>query len=497
MSEKFSRRRLLAKLATVGASLALAGCMATNRATGRSSFTGTYSVEDDIALGRREHPKLVEAFGGEYGDPRLQRYVSRVGQSLALNTEYQEYPYTFTLLNSPIVNAFALPGGFVYVSRGLLALASNEAELAGVLSHELGHVNARHSAERMSASTLAQIGVIAGAIGAAVVGLPSQIVRAGQQIAALSIQSYSRKQEFEADTLGVRYMSKAGYDPEAMVTFLSTLREQSIVEAKTLGLPAGTVDQFNMMSTHPRTVDRVREATDAAAVQRPDDPLIGREQYLAQIDGMAFGDDPKQGIVIGQRFVHPGMRFEFTVPVGFRTRNMPERVVAEDSAGAGIVFDIGAVRGDLDMAGYASREWVPQLELREVSRMTVNGLEAGSGWAQLKSGGRQVVARFVAIRRDSNSAFRLVFVAPAERARAVQDDFQRTTESFRLLSPAEAAAVKPLRLRIAAADPGDRVSGLSGSLPYGAYNDEWFRVMNDMEAGAEPIAGQTLKVVRA
>lgn len=497
MANLQSRRRFLKGIAAAGSVAALPGCVTTNKATGRTSFTGTYSVDDDVALGRREHPKLVEAFGGEYDHRGLERYVSGVGESLAAGTEYQQFTYRFTLLNSPVVNAFALPGGYVYLTRGLLVLASNEAEMAGVLSHELGHINARHTAERMSATALAQIGLIAGAIGAAAVGLPGGVMQVGEQIAMLSIQSYSRRQEFEADMLGVRYMSRAGYDPDAMVTFLSTLREQSIVEAQTLGLPAGTVDQFNMMSTHPRTVDRVEEATAAAAVQRPADPRVARDLYLENIDGMMFGDDPSQGIIVGRRFVHPEMRFELTIPAGFRLNNTPERITAQDTRGAGLIFDIGPVPGGANMSTYVARDWGGELGLRDVSTFSVNGLEASSGWTHLRNGNRVAWVRLVAIRRDGASAFRITYLAPEDRADSLRDAFRATTESFRQLSAAEAAAIRPLRVHVVKAAAEERVSRLSENLPYGRYNDQWFRVINDMTQGQEPTRGQTLKVIRA
>ncbi len=494
----FTRRHLLAATGGAASLAALPGCVTTNAATGRTSYTGLYDPEDDVALGAREHPRMLESFGGEYPSDRLQSYVQRVGNQLATHTEYQ-FPYRFTLLNSPIVNAFALPGGYVYVSRGLLALGSNEAELAGVLAHELGHVNARHAAERLSAAQAAQIGVIAGAIGASVLGLDGgNVARVGQGIAAMSIQSYSRKQEFEADMLGVRYMSKAGYDPEAMVTFLATLREQSIVEARSLGLPAGSVDQYNMMSTHPRTVDRVREATAAAAAQRPAAPRTARAEYLGEIDGMTFGDDPAQGVVIGRRFVHPGLGFEFLMPAGFRVQNAPDRVVARNDSGAAVIFDIAQIRGRGDMRGYVAREWGASARLRDLEPLTVNGLEAGTAWTSAKGpAGNAVDVRLVAMRRDARTAYRLTLVSPRDQTARLRDAYQETTFSFRALSSAEAAAVRPLVLRVVRARSGDRVERLATPLPFGRYNADWFRVMNDLPSGAQPTPGEPLKIVVA
>ncbi|MDH3701514.1 MAG: M48 family metalloprotease [Alphaproteobacteria bacterium] len=494
----FDRRRFVAAMAASTALAGLPACSTINPATGRSSFTGFYSVEDDIKLGRKEHPNLVKEFGGAYDNARLQRYVDQVGKTLAHGAEYKQFPYTFTLLNTPIVNAFALPGGYVYISRGLLALAGNEAEMAGVLAHELGHVNARHTAERLSRGQLAQLGVLAGVLGAAALGLPKEMAQIGQSIAMVSIQSFSRKQEFEADTLGVRYMSRAGYEPEALVTFLRTLREQSIIEAKMRGLPPGKVDEFNMMSTHPRTVDRVKAAMQAAATARPKAPRVGRKTYLGRIDGMLFGDDPKQGIVKGRLFQHPAMRFQFRVPKGFRINNGQDAITAQEKTGAAIRFDIAPVKGSGDLAAYLQNEWTPKTRLRDVERIKINGMDAATGWVRGKDGqGRVIELRGVAIRRNAKSVYRFLFVNPAKESARLAPAFRKTTHSFRRLSRAEAAKIKPLRLLLVPARRGDTVRRLARTLPYGKYNESWFRVLNDMKAGEEVRPNRRLKVVAA
>ena len=204
-------------------------------------------------------------------------------------------------------------------------------------------------------------------------------MQAGQSIAMVSIQSYSRSQELEADTLGIRYMSRAGYDPEGMVTFLSTLREQSQVEAQMQGLPPGKVDEFNIMATHPRTIKRVEEAMKAAATARPPSPRVGRNDYLNSIDGMLFGDDPSQGIVRGRLFQHPVLRFEFRVPEGFRIVNGQAQVVSRDNSGATILFDTARIQRSRDVATYLQNEWTPKTPLRDVEVINVNGAEAATG----------------------------------------------------------------------------------------------------------------------
>ena len=493
---RHDRRCFLSGMAAAGLCAGLTGCGTVNPATGRTSFTGTYSVEDEIKLGRDEHAKIVKEFGGEYENRRLQGYVEGIGKTLSQFTEFQQFTYKFTILNTPIVNAFALPGGFVYVSRGLLSLASDEAELAGVVAHEIGHVTARHTAERLAAAQASQIGLIAGAIGAAVLGLPQGVMQVGQSIAAMSIQSYSRSQELEADTLGIRYMSRAGYDPDGMVTFLGTLREQSILEAEMQGLPAGTVDEYNIMATHPRTIERVEQAMTAAAAARPAAPRIARDAYLNNIDGMLFGDDPRQGIVRGRLFQHPVLRFQFFVPEGFRMVNGEQQIMARDNKGSAILFDTAPIKASRDMASYLQNEWTPKTQLRDLERITVNGQEAATGWLRVQDRQRGVVdLRGVAIRRDARSVYRFLFLSPAGETQRLQRPFRETTYSFRALTEAEAARINPLRLLVVPVRPGDTIAGMAKTLPFERHNEAWFRLLNDLKTGQALAANQRVKVI--
>jgi len=491
-----NRRHFLAGIGAAAACTGLHGCGTVNPATGRTSFTGLSSIEDDVKLGREENEKIIKEFGGVYENRRLQGYVDGIGLTLARHAEFQQFSYHFTILNTPIVNAFALPGGYVYVSRGLLALASNEAELAGVMAHEIGHVNARHTAERMAAAQVSQLGLIAGAIGAAVLGLPGEVMQLGQTVAIASIQSYSRSQELEADTLGIRYMSRAGYDPQGMVTFLSTLREQSMVEAQMQGLPPGKVDEFNIMATHPRTKERVEQAMKVAATAHPQSPRIARDAYLDNIDGMLFGDDPAQGVVRGRLFQHPGLRFQFRVPEGFRIVNGETRIAARNDSGAMILFDTARIKGNRNMAAYLQDEWTPETPLRDVQTIVINGAEAATGWVRGQDRQKGVIdLRGVAIRRDATSVYRFLFVNPANQTQQLSRPFRETTYSFRTLSREEAAKIQALRLLVIPARPGDTVHALAKNLPYDHYNDAWFRLLNDMKPGEGLHPGQRLKVV--
>ena len=490
-----SRRRFLYGIGCSAGAAGLCGCVQTNVATGRSSYTGGATPQDDITVGRDQHPKMLEAFGGEYGNRRVAAYVTGLGQRLATHAEYQ-YPWHFTVLDSPIVNAFALPGGYVYLSRGLLAIASNEAEVAGVLAHELGHVTARHSAERQGASQLASIGILLGALGAQALGLPGQeIAQIGQTVAGLAISSYSREQESEADQLGMRYMTRAGYDPDGMVTFLATLREQSRLEAEMDGRSPDSVDRFNMTATHPRTIDRVREAQRLAAAQRPANAVLGRDAFLDTIDGLLFGDSPEQGIVRGTRFVHPKLRFEFEAPDGFQLRNAPDMLSASHPDGAAMKFDLAPVQRAGNLVEYVQAEWAQGARLRDLEPLDVNGIPAATGWTTVDGRSGPVDVRLVAFRRDARSVYRMMFITPTRLTQRFARGFRETTWSFRYLSAAEAEEVRPLRLLVVTARPGDSAEQLARTLPFGRFNEPFFRMLNDMQPGERVSAARRIKVI--
>ncbi|MQX36803.1 M48 family metalloprotease [Roseospira navarrensis] len=491
-SPTVSRRRALqggaaaVALAGVGAG-GLAGCTA-NPATGRQTFMGFQSIDDDVALGGREFPKLVQAFGGAYEDRRVQGYVQDVTRRLVPHTEFPNLPYTVTVLNTPIVNAFALPGGYVGVTRGLMALASNEAELASVIGHEMGHVNARHSAERQGQGLLASLGVLV--LGVATGS--SEIAQLAGSVAQLYVQSYSRDQEFEADMLGGRYMTRAGYDPEGMVGLLATLREQSQVEAAMKGLPAGAVDEYNMMSTHPRTIDRTRAALQQAAATTPPNPVVGRDPYLQAIDGLVFGDSPDQGIIDGNTFIHPGLRLRFQVPPGYVLRNGQTAVRAQGRDGGVIQFDMAPLKGDVARTLEAM---LADANAQGFERLSVNGMPGATAGVMLNTNQGSAQGQVVMVDVGRGRAARFLFAASPNRFGALSRGFRETTYSLMTLSAAEARSIRPRRLDIRRAGRGDTVARLSRGLPYGRYNADWFRLLNDMPPGGEVQAGQVVKVV--
>jgi predicted Zn-dependent protease len=485
-----SRRGFLSGLAASSALSSLTGC-AYNPARGESQLS-FMSVDEEVRVGREEQPKLIRSFGGELKDAKLQAYVTEIGMSLAKTTESPNLPYNFKIASSDIVNAFALPGGYITMTRGLISLANNEAELAGVIAHELGHVNARHSNERYSKSVLANVGLMA--LG---------IATGSQAVAELAsvgvgvyLQSYSREQEFEADSLGVRYMTRAGYDPNAMVSFLSNLRRHSMVEAKMAGKPESAVDENHMMATHPRTIDRVQKAMEQAKTTMPANPKIGREVYLKNIDGMIFGDDPEQGIVRGQNFSHPGMRIAFQAPEGFRIHNQPEAVIAVSKQGGMIKFDMRQMKSSSSLRAYIANEWARGAGIRNEENLSVNGMDAAMATVKLsRKSGETVDGRLVAIRSNDGGVYRFLFTSPTNQTRAMESDFIRTLHSFHIMSREEAAKVKPMRLLIVPVKASDNAKALGAHLPYKEFNAEWLMVLNGLEPGAPLPVGKTMKVV--
>ena len=314
-------RPLISALALVAPLLFAAAC-STNPATGEQSFTAFMSETDELRVGAEEHPKILKEMGGTYKNPTIQTYIDWVGEKLAKASDRPDLKFTFTVLNDSNINAFALPGGYVYITRGLIALAENEAEMAGVLAHEIGHITARHTAQRYSAAMATNLGLIGASILGSVFGVPGDLNRLAGQVGQLYLQSYSREQELEADMLAVRYMSKAGYDSRTLETFFRKMAQHTSITQRVRGRP-NEDPADNIMSTHPRTSDRIAQAITLARVPPNADPRIGREDYLARIDGMLWGDSPEEGVVHGRVFEHPELRIRFEVPPGFYLINSP------------------------------------------------------------------------------------------------------------------------------------------------------------------------------
>lgn len=468
----------------------VSGCTV-NPATGQSAFTGFMSESQESQIGQENNPKILEEFGGAYENAALQAYIQRIGKAVASHSERPDIDFHFTLLNSDIVNAFAMPGGYVYITRGLLALANNEAEVAGVLGHESGHVVARHMAQRYSQAVLAQIA--AAGLGIAT-GDPT-IGQLASQGAAVYLQSFSRDEEYEADLLGVRYITKAGYDPRAMATFLQKLLLHSRLAAQMAGHP-GQADQFDIMATHPRTADRVERAMAEAASGTPvGNSVLNADTYLANIDGLLYGDDPKDGVVRGRRFLHPVLRFAFQVPSGYQLLNGTDQVTAQapDNSSA-IAFDLGPKGNSGELVSYLTQDWAAKFTLSDVQPLAINGLPAATGRALIDTDSGRLYVRMTVIRLD-DVIYRFLCIASPGKAGQLDAGFQDTAASFRRLSASEAAAIKPMHIKIITVGKSDTVASLARRMAFADYREERFRALNGLEPGDKVSVGQRVKIV--
>ncbi|MFM9841711.1 MAG: M48 family metalloprotease [Dongiaceae bacterium] len=469
--------------------VAESGC-STNPATGESSFTGLMSESEEQSIGRENHPKILQEFGGAYPDRQVQDYISSLGNLQARASDRPNQRFTFTVLDTPIVNAFAVPGGYIYVTRGLLALANNEAEVAGVLAHEIGHIAARHSAERYSKGVLLSIpavllGVVTGS---------QEVANLAGSAGAVYLQSYSRDQEYQADLLGVRYLSRTSYDPYGMATFLAQLEADDKLDSKLAGNPE-LADQNNIMASHPRTADRIQRAIQEAGGSQVSNPIVERELYLRKIDGLLYGDQPEEGFIRGRRFAHPTLRFEFEVPAGFHMRNTSSAVVAVRADGGQIVFDREAERFNGGMLNYMVDQWAPRLDLRDAEWIDVNGLEGATGTARVntRSGTRDI--RLVAIRARNNAIYRFLFISKPELTSQLAAGFRQTTYSFRELSAGEAAQLRPQHIEVIQVRSGDTVDSLANRMAFDDYRVERFLVLNGLKRGDRLRAGQLVKII--
>ena len=478
------------------ASLIFSAACSTNPATGKQSFTAFMSREDEIRIGAEEHPKLIKEFGGAYTDAKLRAYIRRIGLKLTRHAETGGMKYTFTILNSDKVNALALPGGYVYITRGLLALADNEAEMAGVLAHEIGHITARHTAERYSTTQATNLGLmVLGVLGSAA-GVPSGV---GQMIgfgAQAAMQSYSREQELESDMLSVRYLSRAGYSPQAMTSFFHKLKAHEELERAMEGKKGDAPS--NIMATHPRTAERIGQAIKLAKAARVANPVFGRREFLAEIDGMVFGDDPEQGVRRGRVFTHPGLGIRFQAPAKFVLFNSPRQVVARGPGKSLMVFDLAnqkSARRARSLRTYVTDVWARGLSLSGLETIDINAMEAATAAARIntRNGARDV--RLVAIRGGAGQIFRLAFITPPSMTAGLEVDFQRATYSFRRISEAEARAIQPLRIKVVRVRAGDTPQSLADRFPFEAFRLGWFETLNGLRPGQRLQPGARVKVV--
>ncbi|MEL1250066.1 M48 family metalloprotease [Aurantiacibacter gilvus] len=486
MPHTFAHRFSTIALAGV-ASMALGACATI---PGANVAPGSPITAEEAQVGAQYHDQFVAEFGGEMTGPYAQ-YVEQVGQNIAVQSGLADSRSAFeiTLLNSSVNNAFAVPGGYVYTTRQLVNLMNNEAELAAVLGHEVGHVAARHSARRQQTAQRNQLlGLLGAVIGGGLLG-SSELAQLSMQGSQALTLSYSRSQELEADQLGVDYLNSAGYDPRAMATLLTSLATQNQLDAQLQGRDNATIPEW--ASTHPDPASRVQNAMQLAGNATG---VLNRETFLSRIDGMIYGDDPQQGVIEGSTFIHPVLRFSFTAPQGFYMINGTRAVSINGDAGRA-QLTLGQYNGDLD--AYVRSVFTAiggdqqQLSPSSVSRTTVNGLPAAYATVRVNNGQQQVDVTVFAYQFDNSTAYHFQAITPAGQS----GTFNSLYSSMRRISASEAGSVVPRRIDIVTAARSDTVATLSRRMAYDDAQEARFRVLNGLSSTDNVVPGREYKIV--
>lgn len=487
---------MVAMVSRIGRAVLLgtaAGALVFAAGPAQAQRAGTAITPAEAQQGAQYHEQFLQEFGGAMSGSQA-NYVEQVGKNIAVQSGLanSQSAFNVTLLNSSVDNAFAVPGGYVYVTRQLVSLMNNEAELAGVLGHEVGHVAARHSAARQQRATRNSI---LGAIGSILSGVllgNSGLGQLGQQIFSQAPQlltaRFSRRQETEADNLGISYLKGAGYEPRAMATVLQSLAAQTALDASLQGRDA-SIPQW--ASTHPDPASRVRAALSQAGNVAG---VTNRDTFLARIDGLLYGDDPRQGVIEGNTFIHPDLRLTFTVPNGFYMVNGTRAVSINGQSGQA-QLSTGPYNGNLE--SYVSQTFASiggqrmQLAPQTMQRTTINGLPAIYGAARVNTGRQQVDVTVIAYEFSNSQAFHFAAITPAGRG----GTFNSMYNSLRRINANEAAQVIPRRVDVVTAGRNDTVQTLAGRMAYGNAQVERFRVLNGLGGNAQVVPGERYKVV--
>jgi predicted Zn-dependent protease len=484
-STRFSRASHLTVAAAVSVScgaLSFGGC-ATNPVSGKKEVS-LMSEAQEIAYGQQGDAEVRREMG-VYADERLQRYVAGIGDTLAQLSHRPKLPWTFVVVDHPAVNAFALPGGFIYITRGILPYLDDEAELAGVLGHEIAHVTARHAAQQVTRASLGNIGI-------AVLGVfvPSTQPFGDLTSAALGVAflKYGRDDERQSDRLGMEYAARGGWDPAGVPDFLSTLARLDALSAR--GIP-------NWLSTHPEPAARVIEAkpivakfAGATSTER------GRDRYLEHIDGIDVGDKREDGVVRGRRFLHPGLRLAVDFPDGWEVTNTPDQVAAQEPGQKHFMF--------LQLVDRPSGRGIEEIATRSMSAArfrrvdgqvtSLNGATAHVGLYQGEIDGVGRVSLRAAHIEIGRQIVMLAGFAPEKEFPRIEREITDAIQSYRTLTPAEADAIRPNRLAFDTVRSGDSWQSIAARHGHLARATD-LAIMNRHEINEQPKPGQRIKVV--
>ena len=465
----------------------LAGCSSLPN-TGKVSLQlpeTTPATSRVSAAEQREHLRILASYGGLYDDARVQRMVEDTVQRLATASTRPDLKYRVTILNSPAVNAFALPNGHLYVTRGLIALANDQAELASVLAHEMGHVIAHHAEIREEKAR--QAALISHVV-SDVLSDP-QVGALALAKSKLALASFSRTQEFEADAIGIKTSARAGFDPYGAARFLTDMQRNA--DLKSGGSGKDALRTVDFLSDHPSTPDRVHKALiDAREFSGPGIGARDRNAYLAELNGMVYGEDPSEGFVRGRRFVHPKLGFTFMAPPEFTLDNTAQAVLGlKDGGDEAMRLDVVSVPAEQSLAQYLDSGWIEHVDGASLRSFAVNGFPA----ATAKADGKDWTFRLFAVRFGSD-VYRFIFAAKTMTP-AADRAFRASAASFRRMTLRESEQVRPMRVKVVTVGPRDTVASLAHRMALSSHRTERFRVLNGLGLKQKLKSGQRVKIV--
>jgi predicted Zn-dependent protease len=478
--------KLALRLLPLAAATTIAAC-ATNPATGKKEIS-LMSESQEISLGQQMDAEVRREMG-VYNDPELQRYVESVGMKLARASQRPNLPWHFTVVDEPAVNAFALPGGYIYVTRGILPFLKDETQLAGVLGHEIGHVTARHSAQQYTKATTAGLGLTLLSI-----FVPETRPLQGAAETALGVLflKHGRDDEVQADQLGVDYTAKTGWNPEGVAGMLKTLSRLDEASGSNRGVP-------NWLSTHPAPADRVTQVH--AYIQKAGIPVgtagtADKADFLRHVDGIVFGDSPSDGIVRGNEFLHPDLRLALKFPQGWEIQNSASQVMAKapERENYMLLQLVPNARGSVDQIAQTGMSSAGFRQLNG-QRSQINGMEAYVGTYQGSLEGLGNVVTTAAHIVHERNVYLLAGLAPPNQYESAQQEFTASIRSFKELSREEAARIRPNRVDVYTVRSGDTWQSIAQRTGEGTLKPATLAIMNDYEPSQQPRAGDRIKVV--
>src|SRR5215813_8508383 len=473
------------EIAAVLALLLLAGCTSTpdHGLVSLPLPQASPQAEREPAT-QREHARILVSYGGEYENARLQAMIAKNVDRLVAASERPDLKYQVIILNSPAINAFALPNGRLYITRGLVALANDKAELASVLSHEMGHVIARHAAIREEQAR--QVAIINHVVND-VLSDP-QVGALALAKSKLTLAAFSRAQEFEADGIGVGISARAGFDPYGASRFLSDMQRNADLKASAGGADPRSLD---FLSSHPATPDRVKNAlSNARQFTSPGSGERDRAEYLANLDGMVYGEDPSEGFARGRHFLHPKLGFSFEAPPGFTLDNTAQAVLGLKEGGdEALRVDVVSVPAEQSLPAYLKSGWMENVDHASVEEFSVNGFQT----ATATSDGGSWSFRIYAVRFGSD-VYRFIFAAKTRTAQ-VDEQFRESIMTFRRMTLKESQQVKSLRLKVVTVGPTDTVEKFAHRMATTDNSLDRFRVLNGLGPHDHLKPGEKVKIV--